>query len=151
METYKFFKYLKEVEGRDIPNIVEWKLNIELYYEDKTLIKDDEVLEILDKAYDWLYDFLTDDLSNLEKRKVESKYYDYIYYKGGKPILAYDEKNRINSIDYHNFWLKFKSYVSDYITDYETLILIIHGYLVNTLQMKGTHTIGYHNMYLLIL
>ena len=142
METYKFFKYLKEVEGRDIPDIVEWKLNIDLYYEDKSLIDNEEHLMILDKAYEWLYDLLTDDLNNLKTFEPKHKRYYDVEYGLSKDniLLAYDRKNGWNDIHWDNFYEKFDSYMSDYVTDYGTLILIIHGYLVNTLQMEGTHT-----------
>ena len=142
METYKLFKYLKEVEGKDIPDIVEWKYNIELYYKDKSLIEDSDVLKKLDKAYVWLYDLLTDDLDNLKSFEPKNKsYYDIIYGDSNDNILlGYDKKNYWNIIDHGNFYSKFESYMKDYITEYKILISIIHGYLVNTLQMKGVHT-----------
>ena len=142
METYKFFKYLEDKEGKDIPDIVEWKLNIDLYYEDKNLIKDKEVLEVLDKAYKWLYELLTDDLDNLKSfEPISKRYYDVIYgLSKDNILLAYNKKNSVNSIHWSNFHNKFKSYMSNYITDYKILIRIIHGYLVNTLQMRGTHS-----------
>ena len=138
---YELFKFLKEKENRSIPEIVEWKDNIDLYYKDKSLITDKEALTILDKAYEWLYDFLTSDLKNLEKRKkVDSDYYDYLYYKDSKAILAYDKKFESNDIHYDNFYSIFKSYMDSYLNDKETLELIIQVYLVNILQMEGTHT-----------
>ena len=141
---YNLFKYLKEKDGKDIPNIVEWEHNIELYYKDKALIDNEEHLMILDKAYECLYDLLTDDLDNLETFEPKSKgYYDVIYgYSKDNILLAYDEKNGTNDIHLDNFYSKFESYMSDYINDYETHKSIIHGYLVNTLQMRGTHSMA---------
>ena len=136
----ELFKYLKEKDNREIPLVIRIKYNIDLYYKNKSKIEDEYVLEILDKAYNWLYEFLTDDLNNLDKRKVESKYYDYVYYKDDKPILAYNDKDNINDIHYENFYSLFESYMVDYITEYKILILIIHKYLVNTLQMGGHRT-----------
>ena len=152
LDMYNLFKYLKEKENRTIPELVEWKHNINLYYKDKSLIKDKEVLEVLNMAYEWLYDFLTDDLKNLEKRKVgKNTYYDYVYYKDSKAILAYDKKNDNNDIDYDNFYSIFKSYMDSYLNDNKTLELIIQGYLVNTLQMEGSHIFisSYLNLILL--
>ena len=129
------FEFLEKIDKRV-------KDNIDLYYEDKNLIKDKEVLEILDKAYNWLYDLLTDNLNNLKtfvpKRKM---YYDTLYgHSKDNILLTYDKHYEWNDIHWDNFYLKFESYMSDYITDYGTFISIIHRYLVNTLQMKGRRT-----------
>ena len=141
----ELFKYLNETENREIPLVIRIKNNIELYYKDKYKIEDKELLDILNKTYNWLYEFLTDDLNNLDKRKVESEYYDYIYYKDDKPLLAYNKKYEQNDINYHNFFLLFKYYISDYITEHKILMDIIHKYLVNTLQMVGSLTLlGFH-------
>ena len=143
---YNLFKYLEEMEGRSIPEIVEWKHNIELYYKDKSLIDDIEVLEILDKSYKFLEELLTDDLNKLKQFEPKYKdYYDVIYGKSkDKLLLAYDKKNDYNDIHWVNFYSLFESYMKDYITDYDILIAIIHGYLVNTLQMKGSRSM--HNL-----
>ena len=132
----ELFKYLKEKENKEFPLII----NLELYYKDKSMIDNEEHLEILDKAYNWLYNFLTDDLNNLDKRKEESIYYEYVYYKDNKPILAYDMKNNLNDIHYSNFYSFFKSYMNGYVTEYKIFIKIIHKYLVNTLRMGGSRT-----------
>ena len=135
----ELFKYLKEKENREIPLVIRVKENLDLYYKDKSRIKDKEVLKILDKSYEWLYNFLGD----LEKRKVNSDYYDFKYYKDGKVILAYDKKNDANDIDYDNFYSIFNSYMDSYLNDNEDdeiLIHIIQGYLVNTLRMEGSRT-----------
>ena len=118
------------------------KENIDLYYKDKSLIKDKEVLEILNKASNWLFNLLTDDLNNLKTFEPKYKMYYNILYGHSKDniLLAYDKKNGQNDIHYVNFYNKFKSYMSDYITDCKTLTLIIHEYLVNTLQMEGSRT-----------
>ena len=134
----ELFKYLKEKDNREIPLVIRVKEILDLYYKDKSRIKDKEILEILEKSYEWLYNFLGDDLNNLEKRKVNSDYYDFKYYKDGKVILAYNKKYEQNDINYYNFFLLFKSYISDYITEHEILMDIIHKYLVNTLQMVGS-------------
>ena len=148
MEAFKLFKYLEEKEGRDIPDIVEWKVNIDLYYKDKALIDNEEHLMILDKAYEWLYELLTDDLDNLKAFAPKYKaFHDVIYGHSKDNILvAYDKINITNSIE-DNFYSKFRSYIGNYITDYEILIRIIHGYLVNTLQMKGIRTLIITNLF----
>ena len=133
---YELFKYLKETENREIPLVIRIKYNIDLYYKDKSKIEDKEVLKILDKAYGWLYNFLTDDLNNLEIGRVNSFFYDFKYYKDDVPILAYDKKNNVND----NFWLEFKIHMWDYLKDKEILMLIIHKYLTNILNMKGSET-----------
>ena len=138
MEAFKFFKYLKEKSDKDFPLIV----NVYLYYKDKTLIDNEEHIKILDKAYEWLNNLLTDDLDNLETFEPKNKRYYDVLYKDSEDniILGYNKKSRTNDIDYNNFYLKFKSYMSDYIKDYKTLIEIIHEYLMNTLKMEGDRT-----------
>ena len=95
------------------------------------------MLEILDKAYNWLYDFLTDNLTNLEKRNEHSMFHDYIYYKGNEPILAYNKEDGVNDIGYYGFWLIFESYMGSYLNDTNTLKLLIQGYITNVLNMEG--------------
>ena len=140
---YNLFKYLEEVEGKSIPFEIRIKYNIKLYYKDKSLIEDDEILNILDKAYNFLKDLLTDDLNKL--KQFEPKYkalYDVVYGKSKHRLLvAYDKKRDRNDIHYSNVYLKFYSYMEDYTTDYKILIAIIHEYLVNTLQMNGSRTL----------
>ena len=138
---YNLFKYLEETEGKVIPLNIRIKYNIEFYYKDKSLIKDEAVLEILDKAYSYWKDLLGTDLNKLNTFSVDNYYYDVVYGKSKDEILlAYDKKNNENDIHYYNVYLKLKSHMKGYVTDHEILIPIIHGYLVNTLQMKGSHT-----------
>ena len=135
---YNLFKYLEKIENRDIPLSIRIIHNIDLYYEDKSLIKDDEVLEVLDKAYNWLYSFLTDDLDNLKAFEPKDKeLYDVIYgYSKHNLILAYNKINRWNHIDYKNLFSKLLIHI-DYKIDYDAIKSIIQAYLVNVLGMKG--------------
>ena len=153
---YKLFKYIEEVENRSIPEEIEWEYNIYLYYKDKSLIEDKIISEILDKAYEWLYN----NLNNLEKYNIEgeTRFYDYLYYKekDGKRkfLIAYNKANKQNDIDRNNLLYPLSDYMGNYYFKYfekynhskffnkDISIFIIRGYLNYALDM-GNYKINF--------
>ena len=136
-----------------------WKHNIGLYYKDKYLITDKIVLEILDKSYKWLYNFITDDLNNLGKYKIKnSEIYNHLYYKmvnnKRKFLFAYNKMYKRNDIDRINLLSNLDDYMTNYYNKYfnenhnsefshqDISLLIIRGYLNYVLNMED-YEIGF--------
>ena len=144
---YNLFKYLKENENRYIPEIIEWYRYIDLYYEDKSKIDDEEVFKILYKAYKWLNEFLGDSLNDFDKRKSKMNFYDYTYYLDNKPILAHHTITDTNDIHYENLFKPYSKHMGSF-TDYDMinkiLLRMLNNYLCEILGMCSL-SITFHN------
>ena len=133
----KLFKYLEEKEGRYIPEELEWKHNIYLYFNDKDKITDKTILNILEKAYD----FLSKELSNLEKKELiySEDGFHYGYYKDVKMVLGYDDYKNKNYI-FKDIFRKYETYmenVTNHTVSYGIILLICNEYLYHKIGMEG--------------
>ena len=137
MNLYNLFKYLEKREGKDFP----FKLNIILYYKNKSLISNHTHLNILDKSFNFLKNTIGDDLNKLQKFEVDEDDFGFIYGKSKNELLLsfFDDKNYI---DLNNVYQKFNYHIEmDLIkigiNRYDIVEMLIQEYLVNILQMKG--------------
>ena len=128
---YNLFKYLKEVENREIP----FNLTIKLYYEDKTLIENKNHLEILDISYKWLEDFLG---TNLDDFEIDDSEGGKSYMKNDEEVFYFLKYDKVVHLNKTNFYLLFKNYMINcgYGHIYWLFTPIIYNYLKYILELE---------------